>query len=197
MSGSGRHARVPRGARPEAAEAIVDAALVLAEQGGFDHVRQREVAARAGVTLRTLYRKFPTKEEILAVGLVRAVAELDRRLARKPLRARTARGRLTRLFEEMSAVLCEKPMLARAVVRAVASGIPGTAAPALTHTQHAVGLVVGALRGEPVTSAPTAHEMETALLLLRVWFASLVGWCHGLSESMDEAMAAAIRRLVP
>src|SRR5882672_860892 len=185
--------------RPDRAGAIVDAALALAEEGGFENVRQRDVAARAGVALRTLYRNFPTKEELLATGLVRAADELDRRLSRRPFREPTAAGRLTRLFDEMSAVLCEKPKLARAIVRAVASGVPGTTGPVLAHTERGVARVIVALRGRSGSGGdPTADEIEIAQILIRVWFASLIGWCalprH--PSFMTQAMAPAIRRLV-
>ena len=186
------------GPLPDRADAIVDAALALAEEGGFDHVRQREVAALAGVALRTLYRKFPTKEELLATGLVRVGDELERRLLRRPLRERTAAGRLTRLFDEMSAVLCEKPKLAQAIVRAMASGVPGTAGAVLAHMQRGVALVTAALRGRSARGGdPTADEIEIALILLRVWFASIVGWCAVPRHAsfMTECMAPAIRRL--
>ena len=44
---------------------IVDAAVALAEQGGFDAVRLRDVAEASGVALGTLYKYFRSKEEIL------------------------------------------------------------------------------------------------------------------------------------
>lgn len=61
-------------ARAEAAarthRQIVDAALLLYTERAFDQVSLEDVAARAGVTVRTVLRRFGTKE-----GLVEAVAE--------------------------------------------------------------------------------------------------------------------------
>jgi AcrR family transcriptional regulator len=61
-------------ARAEAAarthQRIVEAALELYSEDDFDHVSLDDVAARAGVTVRTLLRRFGSKE-----ALVDAVAE--------------------------------------------------------------------------------------------------------------------------
>ena len=42
-------------------ERILDAAMDLAADGGWDSVQMREVAERAEVALGTLYRYFPSK----------------------------------------------------------------------------------------------------------------------------------------
>lgn len=50
--------------------ALVDAAYHLIAEGGFEHLRTREVASRAGVNIATLHYYFATKED-----LIRAVVE--------------------------------------------------------------------------------------------------------------------------
>ena len=50
---------------------ILDVAIRLAEEGGFDNVRQRDVAAQAGVALGTLYNNFKGKEDLLSAALER------------------------------------------------------------------------------------------------------------------------------
>ena len=61
----------------ERARRIVDSAVELAEQGGFEAVRLRDVAAHAGVALGTLYRRFRSKEDLLVAA--RLDAEVERR----------------------------------------------------------------------------------------------------------------------
>ncbi len=61
-------------------ERIFDVAIELAEEGGYDNVRQRDVAARAGVALGTLYKRFRSKEDILSAALERETAKLERRM---------------------------------------------------------------------------------------------------------------------
>src|SRR5262249_3966038 len=110
---------------------ILDAAIELAEAGGFDQVKAREVAARAGVTLRTLYRRFRSKEEILAAALARSVGAVEEQA--RALAGRGPEERLVALFRLMTRALVEKPHLARAVIRAMTSGVTGTAPPVLAY----------------------------------------------------------------
>ncbi|MFT4264508.1 MAG: TetR family transcriptional regulator [Nocardioides sp.] len=50
-------------------EAILDAALALFEERGFDAATMEEIAERAEVSASTLYRYFPTKETLLTEPL--------------------------------------------------------------------------------------------------------------------------------
>ena len=61
----------PAKARKDRSDAILDVAIELAEEGGFDNVRQRDVAAQAGVALGTLYKRFRSKEMLLVATLER------------------------------------------------------------------------------------------------------------------------------
>ncbi|MGH0031401.1 MAG: helix-turn-helix domain-containing protein [Myxococcota bacterium] len=53
----------------ERSRRIVGAAIELAEQGGFEAVRLRDVAAQANVALGTLYRRLRSKEDLLLAAL--------------------------------------------------------------------------------------------------------------------------------
>ena len=64
----------------ERARRIVDSAVELAEEGGFEGVRLRDVASHAGVALGTLYRRFRSKEDLLIAALERETRDLERRL---------------------------------------------------------------------------------------------------------------------
>ena len=62
-------------------DAIVQAALeVFVEQG--THGSLDEIATRAGVANATLYRRFPTREDLLVAALRHRLAELDEIAAR-------------------------------------------------------------------------------------------------------------------
>src|SRR5262249_57103235 len=45
---------------------VLDAALALATEGGYDAVQMRDVASRAQVALGTIYRYFSSKDHLLA-----------------------------------------------------------------------------------------------------------------------------------
>ena len=51
-------------------ERVIDAALELAAEGGYDAVQMRDVAGRAQVALGTIYRYFSSKDHLLAAAQV-------------------------------------------------------------------------------------------------------------------------------
>ncbi len=64
---------------------VLDAALELAAEGGYDAVQMRDVAARAQVALGTIYRYFSSKDHLLAACQVELWrAQADRLVDRPP-----------------------------------------------------------------------------------------------------------------
>jgi AcrR family transcriptional regulator len=190
-----KHRAPPSGGK-DRKDRIIDVAIRLAEQGGFDNVRQRDVAAQAGVALGTLYKSFRGKEDILAAALERVLGALERRLERKPVEGGTAVERLTSLFQMLTTALCRRPNYARAVLRAMASGEPEVAANVVAYQLQIYRMIVAAMRGDALEhDAPaTAAEMQVALLLQQIWFAGLVGWSaklHGQARVVEQVSDAA------
>jgi TetR/AcrR family transcriptional regulator, cholesterol catabolism regulator len=198
-----------RALRPanELSEQLITAAMELAAEGGFEHVKQRDVAARAGVTLRTLYKRFRSKDELLAAGMSRMTEQIERRLSRKPIVGDTPEERLSRVFERITRTLCAKPPLARAIVRVMASGVPEVASQVVDYQGRMHAMVISAIRGEPFTSGSpsttelTEREQTLVFMLLQNWFAALVGWSAGLGSvsnivaQMDRAIRVISRGL--
>jgi AcrR family transcriptional regulator len=172
----------------ERSRRIVDAAIELAEQGGFEAVRLRDVAAQANVALGTLYRRFRSKEDLLLAALELQLAAQERRLASAPLPGATPLARVTGFFEAYTESLCGRPNLARALVRSIGSGAPGLTLKVASFHSRMEALITASLRGERVTPGwrvPSASERRLAHSLLLVWFASLTGWASGLHEQPD------------
>lgn len=179
---------------------ILDVAIKLAEEGGFENVRQRDVAAQAGVALGTLYKRFRSKEEILSAALGREIGLLERRLERRPLAGETPLDRIVSFFEELTKHLCKRPQYARAIIRAVASGEPEVAGNVMAYHGHITSLIIAAMRGitrtelaAPATHLPNERETTLALLLQQVWFAAMVGWTaklHGQPEVLTQVKLA-------
>ncbi len=164
----------------ERARRIVDTAVELAEQGGFEAVRLRDVASNAGVALGTLYRRFRSKEDLLVAALEMEVAEVEARLASRPPRGADARERVSAFFQMTTRALLRRPNLTRAMLRAVASGEPELSQKVAAFHGR-VGLLIGrALRGEADAGEPSEEQRRIAHVLGQVWFASLVGWAGGL-----------------
>jgi TetR/AcrR family transcriptional regulator, cholesterol catabolism regulator len=187
-------------------QSILDAATELAADGGFENVRQRDVAERAGVALGTLYKRFRTKEELLAASLARTTEAFEARMAAAPAAGRTPAERVTAFFDAANDFLFERPDYARAVIRAVASGVPGVAGQVVAYQGRIAGLAIAALRDrgrldfvDAQLHPPTTAELELATLLLQIWFAAQVGWSAGLYtiDQIRQQMARAVELLAP
>jgi AcrR family transcriptional regulator len=173
-------------------DAILDAALELAERGGFDHVRQREVAARANVALGTLYKRFKSKEDLLAAAMAREAERLERKLEARPARGASIQARVGNFFAIATRHLCSRPRVAHAMIRAMASGVPEIAGRVAAYQGRMTGLVIAAMRSrgklefvDAAGAPPTEPELTYAFMLLQLWFSCLVGWAAGLFPQGD------------
>jgi AcrR family transcriptional regulator len=171
---------------------ILDVAVDLAEVGGFDNVRQRDVAANAGVALGTLYKSFRSKEDLLSAALEREAEQLERRMEDHPAKGGTRLDRVLSVFSLMTKALCKKPNYARAVLRAMSSGVPEVAANITAYQGRVSGMLIASMRGvgrlgfsELTTHPPTEEENTLSIVLQQLWFASLVGWSAGLFAQAD------------
>lgn len=183
----------------------MDVAVNLAMEGGFENVRQRDVAAAAGVALGTLYKAFRSKEDILMAAVARQVESLVQRSISKPIQGDTAVDRMGNLFEFLTRAMCRKPHYARSVIKAMASGEPEVTANLASYRDHINLLCVAALRGvgklDDDSPPPTTGEMKCAVFLQDIWFAALVGWAAGLHnqpqvlQHMREAAAVMLKGL--
>jgi AcrR family transcriptional regulator len=163
----------------ERVQRIVDTAVDLAEQGGFENVRLRQVASTSGVALGTLYRHFRSKEDLLLAALAQEMRALEEHNEQRPPIGDTPLERVTLFFRHATRAFCRKPNLARAVLRAVASGDHELTEKVARFHSNLEAMVVAALRGEDAGSGDDA-ELATAGVLEDVWFSALVGWAGGL-----------------
>lgn len=184
-------AEAPPGARLAANQLkrmrrIVDVAVDLAEQGGFEAVRLRDVAERSDVALGTLYKYFRSKEDILLFALDEEVGRLEQGLAARPPAGTTPYARAVDFFRRTSRALIGRPSLTRAMIRAL-TGTDELAVKVAAFQLRIARLVAAALRGAPADlAAPldapvgTSRERAAAHTLMHVWFSALVGWSAGL-----------------
>lgn len=180
---------------PERARQIMEAALELAEEGGFEAVRLRDVAARAGVALGTLYARFRSKEDILIAVLDREAVKLEELVARYPIEGDTPAARVEAYFALVTQAMFARPNFSRAVLHAVSVGGPETSGTIMRYQARLNALIVRSLRG-PDGHGPLTDEQEQrfASLLQQLWYAALVGWANGVraEEEIMEQMRVSI-----
>ncbi len=174
----------------ERSRRIVETAIELAEQGGFEAVRLRDVAAHAGVALGTVYKRFKSKEDILVAALTRDADEFEKLMSQHPIPGDSAVQRVGQFFALATTNFLAKPNFARAVLRAVASGEPELTEKVARFHGRVSALINAAINGTPLDpDADDSTADRLAFLLQQIWFANLVGWMGGLStieEVIDE-----------
>jgi AcrR family transcriptional regulator len=171
---------------------ILRAARDLAVRGGYEAVQMRHVAAEADVALGTLYRYFPSKEQLLVSVNLRAVRGLAERVDRDPPQGTTSADRVLALLGDATARLQEQPRLAAATIRALVSGDPDVA-PVVADVREVTGhLLRTAIDDDAVGD-------DVVGLLEHLWLSAQVGWIGGITgpEGVMETMEQAVRRLIP
>jgi len=173
---------------------VIDAAMELGLEGGYESVQMRDVAARAHVAMGTVYRYFSSKDHLLAAALVFWVEQLDARLAQVPARGSVASERVLDVLERALRAMGRQPRLVAAVFASLAS--PDLAAIECQQQMGAVmdGIIIRAI-GEP---QPPDHAERTRIIG-HVWYSSLVGWVNGWSDMnrVRDELAVAVRLLLP
>jgi AcrR family transcriptional regulator len=164
----------------ERARRIVVAAIELAEKGGFEGVRLRDVAAHADVALGTLYRRFRGKEDLLLAALEHQIGTLEQRIDAQPITGMAPFDRVQAFFRLTTDGMCARPHLARALVRAVAAGGPELSQRVAAFHERLEAMIARALRGGTGGGPATELERRVSQALVHVWFASLTGWASGL-----------------
>jgi AcrR family transcriptional regulator len=107
-----------RNLSPESRQRILDAALRLFAQRSFDKVRMEDVAVEAGVGKVTVYRYFPTKDD-LYLDLLKDVGREYLTLLRKAEGSvRGCRARLVALTRVALEYFYERPHLLKLLDRA-------------------------------------------------------------------------------
>jgi len=181
------------------ARRIVRTAVELAEKGGFEAVRLRDVASTANVALGTLYRHFRSKEDLLVAALAEEVEQLETYMVSHPARGATPRERVVSFFNVATRGICRRPMLAQAILRAATSGQPELAEKVAGFHGRVTALITAALRGNNDGDQLADREGSIALVLEYVWFASLVGWGGSLhdKDTIVEHMRTAASLMLP
>ncbi len=161
------------------AQKIVETAIALAEEGGYPNVRLRDVAAQANVALGTLYKRFSSKEDILVAALEMQCSQLEEVLRESPPEGDTSAARLSFFFMLGSHALFQRPNYAKAVLRAVSSGVEGIAAKVMNYQETMTRMIVRTIREggwNQDAIEPTEIEGDVSFMLQKIWYADLIGW---------------------
>lgn len=171
--------------------AIVDAARTLADEGGLEAVRLRDVSRLAEVSMGALYRCFVSKEDILLYAFAEDFAQLEHTVASRPLVKGGPLERVEGFFRLATRGVIARPSYGRAVIAATASGEAAVVRQMANLHARMSRLIYTVLTGAgDDLPAGTSDEAlgVAAQALNRVWFSTLVAWSAGL-VSVDDLVA--------
>ncbi|HEX6313088.1 MAG TPA: TetR family transcriptional regulator [Acidimicrobiia bacterium] len=173
---------------------VLDAAMKLAAEGGYDAVQMRDVAQQAGVALGTIYRYFSSKDHLLAACQVELWKDLARTLEERPPRGDAAADRVISVLRRATRAAEREPQRTAALVTATSSPDPA----ARECQQQITVLIDGVL-----TNAIGGHDPERSeriiAVLRHVWWATLLGWVNGWATvgTVGDELESAARLLLP
>jgi AcrR family transcriptional regulator len=173
---------------------VIDAAMSLALEGGYEAVQMRDVAARADVAMGTVYRYFTSKDHLLAAALVHWVGLLDARLALVPAQGDTAAVRVVDVLDRALRAMGRQPRLVSAVFTALASPDP-----AAVECQQQVSILMEGIITRAIGEPHPANLSDRARVLGHVWYSALVGWVNGWSNigRVHDELVVAVGLLLP
>jgi AcrR family transcriptional regulator len=175
---------------------LLDAACVLAAEGGYDAVQMRDVAARAEVALGTLYRHYASKDQLLLAAMAQQAATLRERLVQRPPRGTTPSARVADVLRRATRALERDPSVTKAMLCAMASTDDGS-----LPIKDEIDATLRAIIADAVDGSNDriAHLDEIVGVLGAVWFAELTYWSNGLTRSanMADNLAKAAALLLP
>lgn len=156
-------------------ERILDAAVELATEGGYDAVQMRSVAERADVALGTLYRYFPSKVHLLVAALGRTFQQLqDGALSAGD--TGTPEARVYRVVAHVTRFLAKNRRLSGAMVKALMTADAEAGGDVEAVDNILVGFIAAATHapGEQPSEQDTllAHVIGKVWLIDVVWFLS-------------------------
>jgi AcrR family transcriptional regulator len=176
---------------------IIEAAVGLAAEGGYDAVQMREVAVRADVALGTLYRYFASKEHMLVSALAEHVADLRGRLAVRPPRGDDDAGRVMDVIRRVTRALQRDPNVIGAMLKSMISSGAGVGEAMGPIGVQMTEIVVSAMRHDKPETIDRDHAV--AEVIQQVWLASLLWWVAGraparqVEEKVERAVVLLLR----
>jgi AcrR family transcriptional regulator len=156
---------------------VLDAAMELAREGGYDAVQMRDVATRAQVALGTIYRYFSSKDHLLAACQVELWEGLARRFEERPPRQVTPAERVVDVLRRATRAAEVDPQTTAALVTATSSPDP-----AVRECQQQVMTYISRVLSEAMGDLDPGFKNDVVVCLRDVWFAALLGWVNGWDD---------------
>ncbi len=172
---------------------VVDVAMALAIDGGYEAVQMRDVSTRSGVALGTIYRYFPSKDHLLVSAMAAWTEQLGTQLDRRPARGSTPSSRVTDVLNRACRSLERQPLLAAAVIRAMSSTEIGVGASSRDVGRNLRSMI------EPLLTDFDSDTRDNVIdIINHVWLSTLLAWSSGRIQfsQVSQQLAMTVRMLL-
>lgn len=185
-------------AQRERRSRMLEAAMKLAADGGYDAVQMREVADQAGVALGTLYRYFPSKVHLLVAALASQFEQAEAITASRAIVGDTSHERVMKILGRTTVALQKQPQLTEALVRAFMFADASVLGEIEQVGERLTRMIARAIAGSPDHGQATAEEAAIIRVIADVWLSALVSWANGRSaaDEVERSMDVAVRLLL-
>jgi AcrR family transcriptional regulator len=172
---------------------VIQAAIELATEGGYDAVQMRDVATRARVAMGTIYRYFTSKDHLLSAAQVEWALTLQRRVTLRPHIDAPSADRVVEVLRRATRAMERQPRLTAAFVTAASSTDP-----AVSERQREVASIVEATIDYALGEDDVGDRTGIIRVLGYVWQGALVVWLNGQNTAaqMSEELERAARLLL-
>ena len=146
--------------------------MELLDDRSYDDIQMRDVSDRAGVALGTMYRYFPSKEQLFAHVLLEWSASFDDAMRRRRPTRGTDADRLRLVLRRAVGAFERHPNFFHLIGVMEVSKDPAVVATFSTYGQRFVGVVRDALTEIDPADVPVVTMVTNSLLitLLRGWW---------------------------
>jgi AcrR family transcriptional regulator len=178
---------------------ITEAAMRLFAEHGFDGTTVEQIASEVGISSRSFFRYFGTKEDVVLGNLAQAGLELQAALEARP-RDEAPWVALRAAFDVLVSKTTEHPDVSRRLMRMLVEA-PSLRARHLEKQLHWQTLLIPDIEqrlhnlGSGSASAPDARAAALVAAALSCLDAATAAWAQstsgtGLAEILDDAVAA-------
>jgi AcrR family transcriptional regulator len=167
-----RPAEPTTAAQRDRRDRIIRAAMAQLSEHRYDEIQMRDVAVGAGVALGTLYRYFPSKEQLFAHVLLEWSASFDEAMRRRRPGRETDAERLRLLLRRAVGAFERQPNYFQLLSVLEVSKDPAVVQPYADYSGRFMAAVGEALSDTTPEDAAVVTMLTTSLLstLLRGWW---------------------------
>ena len=174
---------------------IIEAAITLFDQHGFDDAKVSDICDRADVVTKTFFNHFPSKQHLLREIAEQQLATLFADIDAVRAGEGPTRDRLTRFFERIADNIDGAGPMRRDLVTEIIRAAHGDAGSEQSRRLHAAfaGIVRDGRRAGDVLDA---HPVEAqAELILGSFYVLMLSWSHDAGYPLRRRALAAARVL--